>query len=138
MNIEQRLFELIGEPAGRLHTARSRNDQVATATRLYLRNALDEIAKRITIFQQVILELAEKNLDAVMPGYTHMQRAQPILFSHHLMAYFEMLSRDYLRLIDCRERVNVSPLGSGALAGVPYPLDRDMVAKELQFQRYNP
>ena len=134
MNIEQRLFELIGEPAGRLHTARSRNDQVATATRLYLRNALDEIAKRITIFQQVILGLAEKNLDAVMPGYTHMQRAQPILFSHHLMAYFEMLSRDYLRLIDCRERVNVSPLGSGALAGVPYPLDRDMVAKELQFQ----
>lgn len=134
MNIENRLFELIGEPAGRLHTGRSRNDQVATATRLYLRDAIDKIADGVTKFQLTLLDIAGKYIDTIMPGYTHLQRAQPILFAHHLMAYFEMISRDYLRLMDCRERVNILPLGSGALAGVPYPLDREMVADELKFQ----
>lgn len=135
MNIEHRLFELIGEPAGRLHTARSRNDQVATATRLFVREALDDTANRVRQLQATLLDLATRHQGAIMPGYTHMQRAQPILFAHHLLAYVEMLARDEERIADCRRRANALPLGSGALAGVPYPLDRQRVATELGFER---
>ena len=133
MNIERRLAETIGEPAARLHTARSRNDQVATATRLYARAAIDEAARAIRGVQRALLDKAEAHADVLMPGYTHLQRAQPVLFAHHLLAYFEALERDAARLADCRRRVNVSPLGSGALAGVPYPIDRAAVAVELGF-----
>ena len=133
MNIEVRLHELIGEPAARLHTARSRNDQVATATRLFVRGAIERAQARIGDVQSALLALARKHPDAIMPGYTHLQRAQPVLFAHHLLAYFEMLDRDSDRLSDCLRRVNVLPLGSGALAGVPYPIDRAYVARELGF-----
>jgi len=133
MNIERRLFELIGEPAGRLHTARSRNDQVATATRLFVRSAIDYAIASTEHVQRALLGLAERHQDAIMPGYTHLQRAQPVLFAHHLLAYVEMFSRDGARYGDCRARTNVLPLGSGALAGVPYPLDRELVARELGF-----
>ena len=133
MNIEVRLHELIGEPAARLHTARSRNDQVATATRLFVRGAIERAQARISDVQSALLALARKHPDAIMPGYTHLQRAQPVLFAHHLLAYFEMLDRDRDRLSDCLRRVNVLPLGSGALAGVPYPIDRAYVARELGF-----
>lgn len=134
MNIEHRLFELIGEVAGRLHTARSRNDQVATATRLFLRDALDSVVRQVRQLEAALVGMATRHQSAIMPGYTHMQRAQPVLFAHHLLAYVEMLARDEQRLADCRRRVNVLPLGSGALAGVPYPLDRDRVARELGFE----
>ena len=133
MNIERRLAETIGEPAARLHTARSRNDQVAAATRLYARSAIDEAARAIRAVQRALVDKAEAHASALMPGYTHLQRAQPLLFAHHLLAYFEALERDAARLADCRRRVNVSPLGSGALAGVPYPIDRETVAAELGF-----
>jgi argininosuccinate lyase len=133
MNIEVRLHELVGEPAGRLHTARSRNDQVATATRLWVRAALDRAIAGLRAFQDALLSLAERHPDAVMPGYTHLQRAQPVLFAHHLLAYVEMAERDAARLVDARARVNVLPLGSGALAGVPYPIDRAWVAEQLGF-----
>jgi argininosuccinate lyase len=133
MNIEVRLHELIGEPAARLHTARSRNDQVATATRLFVREAIGHARIRIGEVQSALVALAEKHVDAIMPGYTHLQRAQPVLFAHHMLAYFEMLDRDADRLSDCRRRTNVLPLGSGALAGVPYPIDREYVARELGF-----
>ena len=133
MNIEVRLHELIGEPAGRLHTARSRNDQVTTATRMFVRDAIGNAQSGLRDVQGALLTLAERHRDAVMPGYTHMQRAQPVLFAHHMLAYFEMFDRDIERFGDCLKRTNVLPLGSGALAGVPYPLDRDYVASELGF-----
>jgi argininosuccinate lyase len=133
MNVEVRLHELIGEPAARLHTARSRNDQVATATRMFVRDAIERTSERIHAMQDALLTVAEKHSNAIMPGYTHLQRAQPVLFAHHLLAYFEMLERDAARLADCLRRTNVLPLGSGALAGVPYPIDRESVAKELGF-----
>ena len=121
MNIEARLRELIGEPAARLHTARSRNDQVATATRLYVRDAADGAVRSLRALQGALLALAEREQGAIMPGYTHLQRAQPVPFAHHLLAYFEMFDRDAARFADARKRVNVLPLGSGALAGVPLP-----------------
>lgn len=133
MNIEARLRELIGEPAARLHTARSRNDQTTTSTRLYVRDALDRAVRSLRALQGVLLALAEREQDAMMPGYTHLQRAQPVPFAHHLLAYFEMFDRDAARFGDARKRVNVLPLGSGALAGVPYPIDREWVARELGF-----
>jgi argininosuccinate lyase len=132
-NIEQRLTALVGDAGKRLHTARSRNDQVATDVRLYLRAAIDEIADLVKAAQRALLGLAEQHADTVMPGYTHLQVAQPVSYAHHLMAYFEMLARDAQRLADCRKRVNRLPLGSAALAGTTFPIDRLMVAKELGF-----
>ncbi len=135
-HVEARLAELVGaETAGRLHTARSRNDQVATDLRLYLKDAVTGTLARVRTLQAALLELAEGHADAAMPGYTHMQRAQPVLFAHHLLAYVEMLERDAARFRDCRARGDELPLGSGALAGVPYPLDREGVAQELGFAR---
>ena len=133
MNIEARLRELIGEPAARLHTARSRNDQTTTSTRLYVRDALDRAVHSLRALQGALLALAEREQDAMTPGYTHLQRAQPVPFAHHMLAYFEMFDRDAARFGDARKRVNVLPLGSGALAGVPYPIDREWVARELGF-----
>ncbi|OQB14952.1 MAG: Argininosuccinate lyase 1 [Firmicutes bacterium ADurb.Bin193] len=131
MNIEKLLIERIGDIGKRLHTGRSRNDQVALDLRLYLRDECEKIRSHIKDFNNVLIELAEANIGVVMPGYTHLQKAQPILFSHHLMAYFEMLCRDSERLLQCIERMNVSPLGSGALAGTTYPLDREFAAAAL-------
>ncbi len=133
MNIETRLHELIGEPAARLHTARSRNDQVATASRLYVRDAIDRTTGLLRGLQGTLLALAEREQDTLLPGYTHLQRAQPVPFAHHMLAYFEMFDRDADRFADARKRANVLPLGSGALAGAPYPLDRESVARELGF-----
>ena len=133
MAIEARLFEVVGEVAGRLHTGRSRNDQVALDVRMYVRDEIAEIVGGLREIRQALLDLAERNSDVVMAGYTHLQQAQPVLFAHHLLAYFEMFSRDDARLSDCMKRVNVLPLGSGALAGVPYPIDREYVARELGF-----
>ena len=133
MNIESRLVALVGDAGKRLHTARSRNDQVATDVRLYLRAAIDEISRFIKASQRALLDLAEKHAATVMPGFTHLQVAQPVTFGHHLLAYFEMLKRDSERLADCRRRMNQSPLGSAALAGTGYPIDRMQVAKELGF-----
>ena len=133
MNIESRLTALAGEAGKRLHTARSRNDQVATDVRLYLRAAIDEIVDLIRSAQGALLVLADRHTDTIMPGYTHMQVAQPVSYAHHLMAYFEMLNRDAQRLTDCRKRVNRLPLGSAALAGTTFPIDRQMVAKDLGF-----
>jgi argininosuccinate lyase len=133
MNIESRLTALIGDAGKRLHTARSRNDQVATDVRLYLRSAIDEIVALVKAAQRGLLDLADKHTDTIMPGFTHMQVAQPVSYAHHLMAYFEMLARDAQRLGDCRKRVNRLPLGSAALAGTTFPIDRQMVAKELGF-----
>jgi len=133
MNIEALLTARIGTAGAKLHTARSRNDQVALDTRMYLRHELGVIESLLAGLQTACLELAGRAGMAVMPGYTHLQPAQPILFAHHLLAYVEMLQRDRERLADCFKRVNVCPLGSGALAGVPYPLDRQAVAKELGF-----
>jgi argininosuccinate lyase len=135
LNIEARLKEKIGEAAGRLHTARSRNDQIATDMRLYVMAACDRAAAAVREFQAAILTLAERNQDVITPGYTHLQRAQPLLLAHHLLAYFEMLARDGERFADCRRRADLLPLGSGALAGVPYPIDREFVASELGFSR---
>ena len=135
LNIEARLQEKIGEAAGRLHTARSRNDQIATDMRLFVIGACDDAVASIRRLQTALLDLAEANQNAVMPGYTHLQRAQPVLFAHHLLAYFEMLDRDSGRFLDCRSRADELPLGAGALAGVPYPLDREFVASELGFSR---
>jgi len=134
LNIEKRLTELIGEAGKRLHTGRSRNDQVATDVRLWLRAALDTIDRLIRILQARLVDLAEQHADTVMPGFTHLQVAQPVSFGHHLMAYYEMLKRDRGRLADCRRRVNQLPLGAAALAGTTYPIDRDMVARELGFE----
>ena len=133
MNVETRLAELIGEAAGRLHTARSRNDQVALDVRMFVRDSIDEIVSGLRGFQASLLSQAEANVDTIIPGYTHLQRAQPVLVAHHLLAYFEMAQRDVERFGDCRRRVNVLPLGAGALAGVTYDIDREFVARELGF-----
>jgi argininosuccinate lyase len=135
LNVESRLQEKIGEAAGRLHTARSRNDQIATDMRLFVMEASDDAVSAIRAMQSALLDLADANQGVVMPGYTHLQRAQPVLFAHHLLAYFEMLDRDAGRFIDCRSRADELPLGAGALAGSPYPLDREFVASELGFSR---
>jgi argininosuccinate lyase len=133
MNLESALTERIGPVAGKLHTGRSRNDQVATDLRLWLRRATDRLDAAIVEMEQALVSLAERHADAVLPGTTHIQPAQPVLFAHHLLAYVEMLERDRGRLADARRRANVSPLGSGALAGAGYPLDRVAVAEELGF-----
>lgn len=134
MNIEARLYEKIGELAGKLHTARSRNDQVVLDMRLFVRNALGQIIDAITKLQQALVEAAEKYLDVPIPGYTHLQHAQPVLLSHHLLAYFEMFQRDKERFRDSLKRVEIMPLGSGALAGVTFPVDREFLASELGFR----
>jgi argininosuccinate lyase len=133
MNLEAALTERIGPVAGKLHTGRSRNDQVATDLRLWLRRAIDRLDAAILDMERALVGLAERHPDVVMPGTTHIQPAQPILFAHHLLAYVEMLERDRDRLGDARRRANVSPLGSGALAGAGYPIDREAVAEELAF-----
>ncbi|MGK2905663.1 MAG: argininosuccinate lyase [Desulfuromonadales bacterium] len=133
MNIEARLIEKIGPVGGKLHTARSRNDQVALDVRLYLRDEVDAIAKALRQMQSALLAQAEANLDVIMPGYTHLQTAQPVLFSHHMLAYVEMLARDAGRLHDLRSRLNLMPLGAGALAGTTFPIDREWVAGQLGF-----
>ncbi len=133
MNIEKRLTDAIGEAGGRLHTARSRNDQVALDTHMYVRRETAEVLGLILELQQALTEAAEKYGDAIMPGYTHLQRAQPILFSHHLMAYFSMLARDFARFEGVYARADIMPLGAGALAGTTFPIDREMVADALHF-----
>lgn len=133
MAVEKRLREIIGPVAGKLHTARSRNDQVATDFRLYVRSKIDEIKEAIVDLLGEIVQKAEDHIDVIMPGYTHLQTAQPILFSHWILAYFQMLHRDYQRFEDCRERLNYCPLGSGALAGTTFNIDRYYTAKELGF-----
>jgi len=135
MNIEARLREMIGEVAGKLHTARSRNDQVATDFRMWVRDAIDEITHLIEDLQDVLDALSEKHKNDVMPGFTHLQAAQPITLAMHLDAYYCMLNRDKLRFIDARKRLNTCPLGSAALAGTPYPIDRDFTAEKLGFDR---
>lgn len=134
MNIETILIERIGDVGKRLHTGRSRNDQVALDIRLYLRDEIDNLVLDAEKIKQALLLVAEKNLDTIMPGYTHLQKAQPITLAHHLMAYYEMFKRDKERLLDCRKRLNSMPLGSGALAGTTYPLDRNFVAEKLGFE----
>ena len=134
LNIEHRLTELAGDAGKRLHTARSRNDQVATDMRLWLRSEIDALVATLKRVRTAILDLAEKHASTLMPGFTHLQVAQPVTFGHHLMAYFEMFSRDAERLADCRKRVNRMPLGASALAGTSYPIDRESVAKELGFE----
>lgn len=131
--IEARLTELVGDAGRRLHTGRSRNDQVATALRLWLRDEIDRCADALHGVQTALLDLAESHADAVLPGYTHLQRAQPVLFAHWCLAYFEMFARDRERLSEVRRRTNVCPLGSAALAGTSYTIDRELVAKELDF-----
>ena len=133
LNIEKRLTDKIGDAGKRLHTGRSRNDQVATDIRLWLRATIDEVLVQIKALQISLLDLAEANTDTIMPGFTHMQVAQPVTFGHHVMAYVEMLSRDASRFADCRKRANFLPLGAAALAGTSYPIDREMVAKALGF-----
>ncbi|MEK0428077.1 MAG: Argininosuccinate lyase [Pseudomonadota bacterium] len=133
LNIEKRLTELVGDAGKRLHTGRSRNDQVATDIRLYLRSAIDDIVGLLKQFQLALLDLAEKHADTILPGFTHMQVAQPVTFGHHMLAYVEMFNRDTERMLDCRKRVNRLPLGSAALAGTTFPIDRQRVAKTLGF-----
>ena len=133
--VESRLVEMIGDAGRKLHTGRSRNDQVATDLRLWLRQEIDRITSAALAAQQALLDVAEANRAAVMPGYTHMQRAQPVLFAHWCLAYFEMLARDRERLAGVRTRVNVLPLGSAALAGTSYPIDREALARSLGFER---
>jgi argininosuccinate lyase len=135
MNVEHRLGELIGPAAGRLHTARSRNDQVATDFRLWVRDTIDALDMALTAYQRVLCEKALQHYDTVMPGFTHLQTAQPVTFGHHLLAYVEMAARDRSRFADARKRLNESPLGSAALAGTSFELDRDMTAKALGFDR---
>lgn len=138
MNIEKRLTEAIGEAGGRLHTARSRNDQVALDTHMYIRRQVTEVQKEIENLQQALVETAEKYSDVIMPGYTHLQRAQPILFAHHLLAYFSMLARDFARFEGVYRRADLMPLGAGALAGTTFPIDRAYVASQLHFEQvYN-
>ncbi|HZM46522.1 MAG TPA: argininosuccinate lyase [Burkholderiales bacterium] len=132
-NIERRLTDLVGEPGKRLHTARSRNDQVATDVRLYLRAAIDHVQALLKALQKQLLELADEHAETIMPGYTHMQPAQPVSFGHHVLAYFEMFARDAQRFAECRRRLNKLPLGAAALAGTSLPIDRLMVAKDLGF-----
>lgn len=133
MNIEARLTDMIGIAGKKLHTGRSRNDQVATDIRLYLRDEIKRIRAELTRLQNALLNLAERESDTIMPGFTHLQVAQPITFGHHLMAWFEMLKRDNERLADCLKRINIMPLGAAALAGTSYPIDRHMTAQLLQF-----
>ena len=135
MNIEARLTDLIGIAGKKLHTGRSRNDQVATDIRLYLRSEIEQITAQLKRLQRAILDLAEQNYNTIMPGFTHLQVAQPITFGHHLMAWFEMLVRDNERLQDCKKRLNVMPLGAAALAGTSYPIDRFLTAELLGFSR---
>ncbi|MGM0569791.1 argininosuccinate lyase [Marinobacter sp.] len=135
MNIEARLTDRIGITGKKLHTGRSRNDQVATDIRLYLRDEIDAIAEELTRLRAGLLDLAEREADTIMPGFTHLQTAQPVTFGHHLLAWAEMLERDAERLQDCRKRVNVMPLGAAALAGTTYPIDRAMTAQLLGFDR---
>jgi len=135
MNIESRLTQRIGEVGKKLHTGRSRNDQVATDIRLYLRDELDGVVLLIRRLQDALLDLAERETETLMPGFTHLQVAQPVSFGHHLMAWFEMLDRDHDRLSDCRRRVNIMPLGAAALAGTTFPLDREYTARLLGFDR---
>ena len=133
MNIENRLVEIIGEPGKKMHTARSRNDQVATDIKLWLRKKIDQIELNLKSLQKTLIEQSERYYDLLMPGYTHLQVAQPVTFGHHLLAYVEMFGRDRSRLIDCRKRLNELPLGSAALGGTSYPIDRDFVAQKLKF-----
>ena len=135
MNIEARLIEKVGEVGGKLHTARSRNDQVALDLRLLAKEAISKTLLKLREFQQAVIGLAEANKGVVMPGYTHLQPAQPVLLAHHLLAYFEMLQRDVDRFSDCLKRTDVMPLGSGALAGVAYNIDREFLARELGFSQ---
>jgi len=135
MNIERRLTEKIGAAGGKLHTARSRNDQVALDMRLFLRDEVEQINAALSALQRELARSARRHIDVIMPGYTHLQRAQPVLFSHHLLAYYEMFERDRGRLTGALERINVLPLGSGALAGTTFPIDRHYVAKLLGFPR---
>ena len=135
MNIEARLTDLIGIAGKKLHTGRSRNDQVATDIRLYLRSEIETILAQLHRLQSALLDVAEREAETIMPGFTHLQVAQPVTFGHHLMAWFEMLSRDKERLQDCRKRINVMPLGAAALAGTSYPIDRYMTAELLGFSR---
>ena len=134
MNIESRLTQLIGPVAGRMHTGRSRNDQIALDMRLYTKEVIGQTVDCLRGVQGSLVELSERYPEVVMPGYTHMQRAQPVLFAHHMLAYFQMFQRDVSRFRDCYRRTDVMPLGSGALAGVAYPLDREFVASELGFK----
>ncbi len=133
MNIEAALTQKIGITGKKLHTGRSRNDQVATDIRLYLRDELDVILSELSRLQRGLLDLAEREADTIMPGFTHLQTAQPVTFGHHLLAWFEMLQRDYGRLLDCRKRINIMPLGAAALAGTTYPIDRHYTAELLGF-----
>ncbi len=133
MNIEARLIERIGETGKKLHTGRSRNDQVATDLRLYLRDAIDATDSELTRLQGALADLAEHEADTIMPGFTHLQVAMPVTFGHHLLAWVEMLERDHERLLDCRRRVNVMPLGAAALAGTSFPIDREYTARLLEF-----
>ena len=133
LNIEKRLTDKIGDAGKRLHTGRSRNDQVSTDVRLWLRAVSDDVIAGIRKLQTSIVDLAEEHFDTAMPGFTHLQVAQPVTFGHHLLAYFEMLQRDAARFVDARKRINRLPLGAAALAGTSYPIDREMVAKELGF-----
>jgi argininosuccinate lyase len=135
MHVEARLHELIGPAAGRLHTARSRNDQVATDFRLWVRGAIDEADRALAAFQRVLVSRAEEHTESVMPGFTHLQAAQPVTLGHHLMAYYEMLRRDRSRFADARARLNESPLGAAALAGTSFPIDREATARALGFDR---
>lgn len=135
MNIEARLKDLIGDAAGRLHTGRSRNDQVATDIRLWVRDAIDSLDDQLKSLQEALIIKAEVHAEDVMPGFTHLQTAQPVTFGHHMLAYVEMYGRDRARLSDCRKRVNESPLGAAALAGTSFPIDRKMTARALGFDR---
>ena len=135
MNIEARLFEKIGDVAGKLHTARSRNDQIALDMRLFVKEEASKTIDELKKLQRSLVELAEANKDVIMPGYTHLQQAQPVLLAHHLLAYFEMFQRDKERFYDRLNRTDVLPLGSGALGGVSYPVDREFVARELGFSK---
>ncbi len=138
MAIEKRLIAKVGPTGGKLHTGRSRNDQIATDERLYLREAIDEIITLITACQQALYQLAERTIDVIFPGYTHLQQAQPIRFAHYAMAIFSELERDKSRFSDCRKRVNILPLGSGAMAGSAFPIDRTFLAQELGFDGLSP
>ena len=134
LNIEKRLTALVGDAGKRLHTGRSRNDQVATDIRLYLRDSIDDILALIKAFRSALVDLAEKEAATAMPGFTHLQVAQPVTFGHHMLAYFEMFGRDAERFVDCRKRVSRLPLGAAALAGTTYPIDREFVAEQLGFE----
>ena len=135
MNVEARLTTLIGETGGRLHTARSRNDQVATDFRMWVRDKIDDLMEALSLLQKALINKADENSDVVMPGFTHLQVAQPVTFGHHLLAYVEMFGRDRGRFADCRSRLNECPLGSAALAGTSFEIDRDFTAHKLGFDR---